>query len=253
MWHVANAKRADGDVDAAIALFADCAEVARRRGLSIGEMVACNALGEIWEERAVLDESRRFWERALQCRRAIDAVNVGHIHGSTPLNLLAIARVAARQGELATASKLLREALPIAHQIRDQATAQQIAELLAKTSKVEPTHSATLRPVGGVWDIAFNGASVHVPDMKGLWHLRDRHPVLKVPAKHASCFASPRDHWSASKTPSGVRLRRELRLRPCAVKGRPYICGLRMRLSLPMERVAAGEVCWGLPAASGTT
>lgn len=48
-----------------------------------------------------------------------------------PLTLLAIARVAAKQGEVATASKLLREALPIAHQIRDEATAEQIAELLA--------------------------------------------------------------------------------------------------------------------------
>ena len=71
-----------------------------------------------------------------------------------------------------TASKLLREALPIAHEIRDEATARQIAELLAQTSRVEPTTSATLRPEGGVWHAAFNGTSVHVPDMKGLWHLR---------------------------------------------------------------------------------
>ena len=172
-WHVANGKRADGDVDAAVALFTECAETARRHGLFVGEMVACNEVGRIWEERAVLDESRRFWERALRCRQEIGAVNVGHLHGSTPLNLLAIARVAAKQGELATASKLLREALPIAHQIRDQATAEQIANLLAQTSRVEPTQSATLRPEGGVWHVAFDGKSVHVPDMKGLWHLRE--------------------------------------------------------------------------------
>ena len=97
----------------------------------------------------------------------------GHLHGSMPLNLLAIARVAAKQGDLATASTLLREALPIAHEIRDEATARQIAELLTQTSRVEPTESATLRPEGGVWHIAFNGKSVHVPDMKGLWHLRE--------------------------------------------------------------------------------
>ena len=154
-------------------------------------MVACNALGEIWDERGVLDESRRFWERALRCRREIDAVNVGHLHGSMPLNLLAIARVAAKQGDLATASKLLREALPIAHEIRDEATARQIAELLAQTSRVEPTASATLRPEGGVWHIAFNGTSVHVPDMKGLWHLRELVSRPRAPVLALSFVAAP--------------------------------------------------------------
>lgn len=172
-WHVANGKRANGDADAAIAIFTACADMARRSGLRVGEMVACNAAAEIFEERGVLDEARRFWERALRCRREIDAVDVGHLHGSMPLNLLAIARVAARQGELATASKLLREALPIAEQIRDEATAERIAELLERTSKVEPSQSATLRPEGGVWHLAFNGKTAHVPDMKGLWHLRE--------------------------------------------------------------------------------
>ena len=65
MWNVANAKRADGDLDAAVGLFTECAEIGRRRGFFIGQMVACNTLGEIWEERAALDESRRFWELAL--------------------------------------------------------------------------------------------------------------------------------------------------------------------------------------------
>lgn len=193
IWHVANGKRADGDVDAAVALFTQCAETARRRGLFVGEMVACNELGRIWEERAVLDESRRFWERALRCRQEIGAVNVGQLHGSTPLNLLAIARVAARQGELATASKLLREALPIAHQIRDQGTAEQIADLLVQTSRVEPTQSATLRPEGGVWLVAFNGTSVHVPDMKGLWHLRELVSRPREPVLALSLIAAPTD------------------------------------------------------------
>jgi predicted ATPase len=191
VWHVANGKRANGDVDAAVALFTECADAARRHGLSVGEMVACNEVGRIWEERGVLDESRRFWERALRCRQEIGAVNVGHLHGSTPLNLLAIARVAARQGELATASKLLREALPIAHEIRDEATARQIAELLEQTSKVEPTRSATLRPEGGVWHIAFDGKSVHVPDMKGLWHLRELVSRPRAPVLALSLIAAP--------------------------------------------------------------
>jgi predicted ATPase len=173
MWNVANAKRADGDEDTAIALFTQCAELSLRRGLLIGQMVACNTLGEIWEERAVLDKSRQAWERALRCRQEIDAVSVGTIHGSIPQNLLALARVAEKLGELATASKLLREALPIAQEIRDESTARQIAELLLQTSRVEPTQRATLRHEGGVWHVTFGGKNVHVPDMKGLWHLRE--------------------------------------------------------------------------------
>ena len=168
--------------------------MARRCGIRVVEMVACNAVGEIWEERAVLDEARRFWERTLRCRRELDAVDVGHLHGSMPRNLLAIARVAAKQGDLATASTLLREALPIAHEIRDEATAKQIAELLAQTSRVEPTESATLRPGGGVWHLAFNGKSVHVPDFKGLWHLRElvSRPREAVPALSLFTFAQRR-------------------------------------------------------------
>jgi hypothetical protein len=78
----------------------------------------------------------------------------------------------------------LREALPIAQEIRDEATARQIGELLAQTSKVEPTESAILRPEGGVWHITFDGKSIHVPDMKGLWHLRElvSRPREAVPA-----------------------------------------------------------------------
>jgi hypothetical protein len=30
--------------------------------------------GEIWDERGVLDETRRFWARTLRCRREIDRV-----------------------------------------------------------------------------------------------------------------------------------------------------------------------------------
>ena len=66
--------------------------------------------------------------------------------------LLAVARVADKQGDLATASKLLREGLPIAEETREVATAQQMAELLRKTSQVEPTQRATLRPRG--WRLA---------------------------------------------------------------------------------------------------
>jgi tetratricopeptide (TPR) repeat protein len=193
MWNVANAKRATGDMDSAVAIFTDCAELFHRSGLRVGEMVASNSLGEIWEERAELEEAQRFWQRALRCRREIDAVNVGTIHGSMPRNLFALARVKAKQGDLTTASQLLREALPIAQEIRDEVTAQQISELLVQTSRVEPTHNATLRPEGGVWHVAFKGSSVHVPDMKGLWHLRELVSRPRVPMLALSLIAAPSD------------------------------------------------------------
>jgi predicted ATPase len=190
-WHVANGKRANGDADAAIAIFTECADLAARSGIRVVEMVSCNAVGEICDERAALDEARLFWERTLRCRREIDAVDVGHLHGSMPLNLLAIARVAAKQGDLPTASKLLREALPIAHEIRDDATARHIATLLEQTTRVEPTQSATLRLEGNVWHIEFDGKSVHVPDMKGLWHLRELVTRPREPVLALSLIAAP--------------------------------------------------------------
>ena len=140
-----------------------------------------------------LDTSRAFWERALHLRREVGAVAaptlmtalpIGHVHGTMPTALLAVARVADKQGDLATASKLLREGLPLAEEMREVATAQQMVELLRKTSQVEPTQRATLRPEGGVWLIDFNGTNVHVPDLKGLWHLRElvSRPHEPVPA-----------------------------------------------------------------------
>ena len=173
LWNAAYARLAVGDEDAAIALFMEMIDVTSAAGLAIGEMTACNVLGEIWEARGVLDTSRAFWERGLYCRREVGALRIGHVHGTMPTALLAVARVAGKQGDLATASKLLREGLPIAEQMREVATAQQMAELLRKTSQVEPTQRATLRPEGGVWRIDFNGTNVHVPDLKGLWHLRE--------------------------------------------------------------------------------
>jgi predicted ATPase len=173
LWNAAYARLAVGDEDAAIALFMEMIDVTSAAGLAIGEMTACNVLGEIWEARGMLDTSRAFWERGLYCRREVGALRIGHVHGTMPTALLAVARVAGKQGDLATASKLLREGLPIAEQMREVATAQQMAELLRKTSQVEPTQRATLRPEGGVWRIDFNGTNVHVPDLKGLWHLRE--------------------------------------------------------------------------------
>ena len=101
------------------------------------------------------------------------ALRDGNVHGTMPTALLAVARVAEKQGDLATASKLLREGFPLAEEMHEVATAQQMVELLRKTSQVEPTQRATLRPEGGVWLIDFKGTTAHVPDRKGLWHLRE--------------------------------------------------------------------------------
>jgi hypothetical protein len=58
-------------------------------------------------------------------------------------------------------------------EMHDVTTKQQMVELLRKTTQVEPTQRATLRPEDGVWLIEFNDTNVHVPDLKGLWHLRE--------------------------------------------------------------------------------
>jgi predicted ATPase len=182
LWNAALARLAVGDDDAAIALLTEEIDLASTSGFGIGEMVGCNVMGEIWEARGELDTSRGFLERALQLRREVGAAAVptlttappiGHLHGAMPTALLAVARVAHKQGDLATVSKLLREGLPLAEEMREVVTAQQMVELLRETSQAEPTQRAMLRPEGGVWRIDFNGTNVHVPDLKGLWHLRE--------------------------------------------------------------------------------
>ena len=182
LWNAAYARLAVGDVDAAVALFTEEIDLAVTGGYGIGEMVGCNVMGEIWEARGELDTARAFWERALHLRREVGAsaaptlmtaLPIGHVHGTMPTALLAVARVAEKQGDLGTASKLLREGLPLAEEMREVSTAQQMVELLRKTSQAEPTQRATLRPEGGVWHVVFKGANVHVPDLKGLWHLRE--------------------------------------------------------------------------------
>jgi predicted ATPase len=191
LWNAAYARLVAGDTEAAIPLMTECLDVFEKHGSRIGGMCAAQILGEIWEARGPLERSRAYWERALWLRKDIGASRIGHVHGTLAGSLLALARVASKQGDLATASKLLREALPLAEEVRDVGAAARITELLEQTSKAEPTQSATLRPEGGVWHIAFNGTSVHVPDLKGLWHLRElvSRPRESVPA--LSLIAAP--------------------------------------------------------------
>jgi hypothetical protein len=135
-------------------------------------MICCNDLGELFEARGELVTARRFLDRALQVRQELGAVRMGHVHGSMASSLLAVATVAEKQGDNATASQLLHDAIPFAEESREVDIARQIDELLRKLSRAEATTRATLRPEGGTWHIQYNGTDVHMPDLKGLWHLR---------------------------------------------------------------------------------
>jgi len=185
LWNAAYAQLHVGNEDAAIALLMEMHELTSGGDYGFAlDMVGCQSLGEIWESRGDFEAARSFWELALEIRREVGALRMGYVHGSMPTGLLAVARVAEKQGDLATASQLLREGIPLAEEMRDVETAAQMVELLRKTSEVEPTQHGTLRPEGGVWLIEFNGASIHVPDLKGLWHLRELvvRPHQPVPA-----------------------------------------------------------------------
>ena len=57
--------------------------------------------------------------------------------------------------------------------MREVDTAQQMTDLLRSLSEGEPRRRAVLRPEGGVWRVELDGTSVHMPDLKGLWHLRE--------------------------------------------------------------------------------
>jgi predicted ATPase len=171
-YHLGNTRRAVGDEDGAVTFFTECREVGRAHGYGIAEMVACNALGTIWEARGALDTARPILDRALELRRDLGAVRLGSVHGTMPTALLAVARVAEQQGDLAAASALLREGLPLAEEMRDAETAAAMAALLRRTTQADTNRRAMLRPENGTWHIEFDGAELHVPDLKGLWHLR---------------------------------------------------------------------------------
>jgi hypothetical protein len=136
-------------------------------------MICCNDLGELFEARGELDAARTFFDRALQIRQELGAVRMGSVHGSMPSSLLAVARVAEQQGDIATASQLLHDGLPLAEELREVDTAREIADLLRTISPAQSTNRATLRPEEGTWHVQFNDTDVHMPDLKGCWHLRE--------------------------------------------------------------------------------
>jgi predicted ATPase len=173
VWQLGNARRAAGDEACAIETLGECNELSTTLGTGIGEMICCNDLGEVFEARGELDTARRFFDRALQVRQELGAVRMGYVHGSMASSLLAVARVAEKQGDIATSSQLLHDAIPFAEESREVDTAREIADLLRTISQTEATHRATLRPEGGTWHIQYEGTDVHMPDLKGLWHLRE--------------------------------------------------------------------------------
>ena len=119
VWQLGNARRAAGDEAGAIETLRECNELATALGTGIGEMICCNDLGELFEARGELDTARTFFDRALQVRQELGAVRMGYVHGSMASSLLAVARVAEKQGDIATASQLLHDAIPFAEESRE--------------------------------------------------------------------------------------------------------------------------------------
>ncbi len=187
LWNAGYARLNAGDTDAAIALLMELHELSSsgRYGGAMN-MVCTQTLGEIWESRGDLVKARAFWEEALGHRRDLGALRNVQVHGSMPTGLLAVARVAAMQGDRDTALSLLREGLPLAEEHREVETAEAMAELLTAISRSEPPQRAALCPEGGVWRVEYNGAEVHVHDLKGLWHLRE---LVSRPGEFVSALA----------------------------------------------------------------
>src|SRR5262245_35992442 len=193
VWQLGNARRAAGDEAGAIETLRACNELATALGTGIGEVICCNDLGELFEARGELVTARTFLDRALQVRRELGAVRMGYVHGSMASSLLAVARVAAKQGDLATTSKLLREGIPLAEEMHEADTEREMAELLRTTAQTVSTPRAMLRPEGGTWHIQYDDTDVHVPDLKGLWHLRELLARPHQPVSALSLVAASSD------------------------------------------------------------
>ncbi len=126
-----------GEDEAAIALLTQMIAVCVQGRYGIPEMVGCNTMGEILEAREELEKSRAFLERAYQLRQDLGASRMGHVHGNLPSSMLAVARVAAKQGDSATASAVLTDALPLAQAMRDGSITSQIEELMRRLEAVK--------------------------------------------------------------------------------------------------------------------
>jgi non-specific serine/threonine protein kinase len=194
LWNVGYAREAAADAEGAVDAWEEQIELAHRHGLDLVEMVGCNSLGSLMERREDLERARSLYERALDLRRGLGAARLGYVHGSLPQSLVSIARVSAQQGQHDVASALLAEARPLAEEMRDAATVDEITALLARTEPGVSVDHAVMRCEHGVWHVSFEGREAHVADAKGLWHLRElvvrpHHPVpamVLANARHAS-------------------------------------------------------------------
>jgi predicted ATPase len=211
VWQLGNARRAAGDEAGAIESLRECNELATQLGTGIGEMICCNDLGELFEARGELDTARRFFDRALDVRQELGAVRMGYVHGSMASSLLAVARVAEKQGDIATSSQLLHDAMSFAEESREVDIARQIDELLRRLSRAEATNRAMLRPEAGIWHIQYNGTDVHMPDLKGLWHLRELLARPHQPVAVLSLIAASSDAPLATPDTGPVLDREALR------------------------------------------
>ncbi|MFN0298793.1 MAG: ATP-binding protein [Burkholderiales bacterium] len=139
LWNAAFAKQSVGELDEALSLFREMIALCVKSRYSLPEMVGSNTMAEILEVRGELEASRRLLERAYQLRRDLGASRMGYVHGSMAASMLAVARVAAKQGDFATASPLLTEALPLAQAMRDSALTRQIEELMSSLAAPRAT------------------------------------------------------------------------------------------------------------------
>jgi tetratricopeptide (TPR) repeat protein len=103
LWNAAFAKQAAGELDAALSHLEEMITLCVNGRYGTPEMVGSNTMAEILEARDELDASRALWERAYQLRRDLGASRMGYVHGSLPGSMLAVARVATKQGDFATA------------------------------------------------------------------------------------------------------------------------------------------------------
>ena len=129
LWNAGFAKQAVGEMDDAIRQLRQMIALCVQGRYGIAEMVGCNSLAEILEARDSLQESRALLEHAYQLRQDLGASRMGYVHGSLAGSMLALARVAAKQGDIATATPLLTEALALALAMRDSTLTSQIEEV----------------------------------------------------------------------------------------------------------------------------
>ena len=165
-----------------------------QRGYGIGEMVGCNVMGEIWEARGELDTSRAFWERALHLRREVGAVAAPNLDDGSAQSAMCTARCRRRSSQW-RAWPRSRETWPrrrgscarASRSRRRCARSQPHSRWSSSCGRRRRSSPRSARRFGrkvasGI--IEFNGTSVHVPDLKGLWHLRElvARPHEPVPA-----------------------------------------------------------------------